>query len=147
MGVNLPGRLWGDPRPGGCMYANIHVGVQRRAEVVDMFPGDAGEAVWDFPVDLSTKDGDVDFRGPFVHGRSGDRFVYLGWGTLGESGAFDMFRRAKLMLGAIEGAVIEAALQPGHRLLGTLGLTGGDGGPRCAAVRPPAVSWTGVAVG
>jgi hypothetical protein len=77
-----------------------------------------------------------------VQGPKGERFVYLSWGTVDESGAFEMFRRAKLMLGAIEGDLISAADRPGHRLVGTLGLTGGDGGPRCAAVRPPMIDWT-----
>ncbi|MGI8808905.1 MAG: DUF5990 family protein [Acidimicrobiales bacterium] len=134
VGVNLPGRQCG-------AYENIHVGVQRRAEVVDVIPGDVDQAVWDFPVDLAT---DGDLRGPFVQGRRGDRFVYLSWGTVGPSGTFEMFRRAKLMLGAVDADVIQAASQPRHRLHGTLGLTGGDGGPRCAAVRPPAISWTAV---
>jgi hypothetical protein len=53
-----------------------------------------------------------------------------------------MFRRAKLMLGAVDAGVLADAAAPGHRLVATLALTGGDGGPLCAAVRPPRVSWT-----
>lgn len=136
MGVNLPGRNW-------CTYANIHVGVQRRADVVDIFPGDADEAVWEFPIEPT---GD-DFRGPHVQGRRGDRFLYLSWGTVDEKGTFSMFRRAKLMLGAIDRKVLDAAARPGHRLEATITLTGGDGGPRCAALRPPAISWTAAPAG
>lgn len=131
VGVNLPGRNW-------CTYANIHVGVQRRAEVVDLVPGDAAEAVWELPVEPV----DGDFRGRHVQGRRGERFLYLSWGTVDDDGTFAMFRRAKLMLAAVDPDVLDAAGRPGHRLRATLGLTGGDGGPRCAAVRPPAVSWT-----
>ncbi len=53
-----------------------------------------------------------------------------------------MFRRAKLMLTAVDPAVVLAADADGRRLVGALRLTGGDGGPRCAAVRPPAIEWT-----
>ena len=138
LGVALPGRTW-------CGYANIHVGVQRRAEVVDLVPGDAAEASWNFSIELAPIDGA--FRGPFVQGRRGDRFFYLSWGTVDAQGTFVMFRRAKLMLDAIDAAVASAAAEPGHLLLATLALTGGDGGPRCAALRPPAISWTAVPVG
>jgi len=135
VGVNLPGRDW-------CGYDNIHVGVQCRADVVDIVPGDADEAVWEFPIDPAGGD----FRGPHVHGRRGDRFLYLSWGTVDEDATFAMFRRAKLMLGAIEQDVLVAAAQPGYRLVATLGLTAGDGGPRCAALRPPAISWTATTI-
>ena len=50
-------------------------------------------------------------------------------------------------LRAIDADVLDAAARPGHRLEATLSLTGGDGGPRCAAVRPPAISWTAAAAG
>ena len=96
VGVNLPGRAWAG-------YGNIHVGVQRGAEVVDLVPGDAGEAVWELPVDVMPGG---DFRGPFVQGKKGDRFLYLSWGTVGAAGGFTMFRRAKLMLAAVDAGVV-----------------------------------------
>ncbi len=133
VGFNLPGRAW-------CEYDNVHVGVQRRADVVDLVPGDAAEAIWSFSVDVVPADGS--FRGPYVQGRRGDRFFYLSWGTVGDDRSFTMFRRAKLMLDAVDPAVATAAAEPGHLLLATLALTGGDGSPRCAALRPPAISWT-----
>ena len=130
VGVDLPGRSW-------CDRDNIHVGIQRRAEVVEVVPGDAPEAVWDFTVDVR----DTDFRGPHVQGRKGERFVYLSWGVVDEGGRFEMFRRAKLILGAIDPDVIAASDRPGHRLVGTLVLTGGDGSPLCAAILPPTIAW------
>ena len=106
----------------------------------ELHRADAPEVSWDLDVDVVTKDGELDFRGPCVQGKRGDRFVYLTWGTVADDG-FTMFRRAKLMLGAVAPATLRAADTAGHRLVGTLGLTGGDGGPRCAAVRPPAIEW------
>jgi Family of unknown function (DUF5990) len=142
IGVDLPGRTCADPRPGGLVYENVHVGLQRRQEVVDMIPGDAPVAKWNIPVDPVTRDGVLDFRGPFVQGRRGDRFLYLSWGSVDETGRFEMFRRAKLMLDALSPDLVRAADEPGRRLVGTLGLTDGDGMPRCAAVRPPDIAWT-----
>lgn len=57
------------------------------------------------------------------------------------SGAFTMFRRAKLLLGAVPPEVLAAAVRSG-RLTGRLGLTDAKGHPLCARVVPPTVRWT-----
>ena len=142
VGVELPGLTCSDPRPGGLVYENVHVGVQRRRDVVDTIPGDAPTAVWNLTIEPVTRDGDLDFRGPFVQGRRGDRFLYLSWGSVDAKGHFEMFRRAKLMLDAVGAEMVRAAQRPDTRLVGTLGLTHDDGMPRCAAVRPPVIAWT-----
>lgn len=142
VGIELPGRTCADPRPDGLVYENVHVGLQRGGDVVETIPGDASTAVWDFAVDRVTRGGTFDFRGPFVQGRRGDRFLYLSWGTVDAGGNFEMFRRAKLMLDAVSDELMQSADRPGRRLVGTLGLTHGDGMPRCAAVRPPTITWT-----
>jgi hypothetical protein len=142
VGVELPGRTCADPRPGGLEYANVHVGVQRRKDVVDLVPGDAPDAEWNLTVDAVTKDGALDQRGPFVHGKRGDRFLYLSWGTVDDADHFEMFRRAKLMFGAVPDELLRTAQVPGRRLVGTVRMQHDDGMPRCAAVRPPVIEWT-----
>jgi hypothetical protein len=142
VGVELPGRTCADPRPGGLAYENVHVGVQRRKDVVDLVPGDAPDAEWNFTVDTVTKDGALDQRGPFVHGKRGDRFLYLSWGTVDDADHLEMFRRAKLMFDAVPDELLHSAQAPGHRLVGTVNMTHDDGMPRCAAVRPPVIEWT-----
>ena len=134
-GTNLPGRRFDG-------YENVHVGVQWKSDVVDLVAGDAEAATWTFEV--AVRDGEpVDFGGPYVHGKKGDRFLYLSWGTVAAGGGgFTMFRRAKLMLAAVDPGLVEEADQPGARLVCRLGLTGGDGGPVCAARRPPHVAWS-----
>lgn len=131
LGTRLPGRRCGPaPTPAGA-YENIHVGVQRGAEVVDLVPGDAPMAHFEFEV--SVRDGR--FTGPYVHGR-GERFVYLSWGEV-SSGSFRMFRRAKLQLDAIDPGAVD-----GRTVQAMLGLSDERGHPLCASVRPPRVVWT-----
>lgn len=137
-GCELPGRTW--CRPEGGDYENVHVGRQHRADPVDLVPGDASEAVWMFPIVLKSSGLDVDFGGPNVHGRTGERFIYLTWGAVA-GGHFEMFRRAKLRLDALPAAVV-AALPGAATLRGELSLTGGDDGPLCASIRPPLITWT-----
>jgi hypothetical protein len=142
VGVELPGRTCADPRRGGLEYENVHVGVQRRKDVVDLVPGDAPDAEWNLTIDTVTKDGLLDLRGPFVQGKRGDRFLYLSWGTVDDANHFEMFRRAKLMFDAVPAELLRSAQAPGHRLVGTVNMTHDDGMPRCAAVRPPLIEWT-----
>ncbi len=82
-----------------------------------------------------------DFRGPAVHGRRGERFVYLTWGDLSD-GRFAMFRRAKLMLSRVDPALVDEATRDGRCLVADVVLTDDRGGPRCARVDPPAVRWS-----
>jgi len=138
VGRRLPGLRFCEREP-------VYVGVQRqrRAEVVDLVPGDVDEACFSLAVKVVTDgaDGGMDFRGPFVHGRRGERFLYLSWGYVGPGGAFEMFRRAKLHLSTIDEGDIARALASGAAITGALDLTGKRGAPLCAAVRPPSIAW------
>jgi hypothetical protein len=135
-GTNLPGRTF-------CEHQNVHVAVQSRQDPVDITPGDAPGVTFEFDVDiLPADDGAWDFRGPYVHGKRGERFLYLTWGDLLPAGGFTMFRRAKLHLSCLDPALIRAAAEPDQHLVGRLGLTDAKGGPRCASLRPPAIAWS-----
>jgi hypothetical protein len=118
-------------------HERIGVALQVRAEPVGIVPGDAAGARWETEV---TVVGD-DVRGPAVHGRRGERFVYLTWGDLSDGG-FAMFRRAKLMLSRVDPELVARASVDGARLVAEVVLTDEDGGPRCARVDPPAVLWS-----
>lgn len=131
-GHDLPGRHWhldGEP------CDNVHVGVQVRRESHDLVRGDAASATWAVPIDVVEREGKHDFRGPAVQGRRDARFVYLTWGDVAEDGAFTMFRRAKLMLADL---VPELAGEP--HVIADVHLTDECGGPRCARLRPPALT-------
>ncbi|MDI3424309.1 DUF5990 family protein [Streptomyces luteolus] len=141
----LPGRscaVAGTDVPG---YDNIHVGVQRKdkpGELLDLHPGDAPSALWTLDCTaVSNAGGGVEVKGPYIQNRLGGRFIYLSWGNVDESGAFTMFRRAKLMLGDVDPGVLEAAARTGH-LTARLSLTDAKGQPLCARVRPPHLQWT-----
>lgn len=118
-GHRLPGLTCGS-------YTNVHVAVQVGREPVGLVPGDAPAAEW--VVDVATDAGD--FRGPGVHGKKGERFVYLTWGTV-EEGRFTMFRRAKLMLSDLPPLAEKVDVD--------VDLTDEHGMPRCARLRPPAI--------
>jgi hypothetical protein len=139
VGTDLPGRRWHE---GAEVRENVHVGVQVRAEPVDLVPGDAPSARWTVEVRVhDDDDGCLDFGGPAVHGRRGERFLYLTWGDVGEDGSFEMFRRAKLMLDEVDAGLVRAAQRGGTALTARVHLTDDCGGPRCARLRSPVITW------
>jgi hypothetical protein len=119
---------------------NVHVGVQVRRDPAHLVRADESETLWEIDVEVVQKDGLADFRGPAVQGKRGDRFIYLTWGNVSLDDEFEMFRRAKLMLDRVEPGLIEAAVKTGC-LAVRVGLTGSDGGPRCARVDPLTAEW------
>ncbi len=138
-GVEMPG-LSCAPHDADERYGNVHVGLQRGREVVDLYPGDASKAEWSFEVAVKPLDGGLDFGGSFVHGRRGDRFIYLSWGVV-EGDQFRMFRRAKLHFADADPEVLASAAETGS-VLCRVRMTDGHGNPRCARVRPPDAVWT-----
>lgn len=135
VGTDPPGRSCGD-------HANVHVGIQHGRDPDQVVPADTGPMCFTAEVTVVDRNGVPDFRGPVVQGRPGARFVYLTWGDVDDAASFTMFRRAKLMLDAIDPEVIRAANETGAVLEARLGLTDGCGMPACAAVRPPRITWT-----
>jgi hypothetical protein len=125
----------------GELLRNVHVAVQIGREPVGLVRGDAQEARWELEVRAVIDGGEVDLRGPAVHGKRGDRFLYLTWGDVGGNGSFAMFRRAKLMVADIDGALLGTAARADGTLVGSLGLTDEHGCPRCARVKPPTIRW------
>ena len=140
-GSELPGRRCG-PAPDGGTYENIHVGLARRTDTVDLVPGDAASARWEFEVTVRDLEDGLDVGGPFVHGKRGERHLGLRWGVLGSDGSFTVFRAAKLRLSDVDPSTLRRAATTDGRLIASLGLTDEHGWPRCASVRPPNVTWS-----
>lgn len=125
----------------GALLSNVHVGVQIGNEPVDLVRGDAARACWTFDTRIAVDDNDVDLRGPAVHGKKGERFFYLTWGNVDAEGSFAMFRRAKLMIADVPPEVLAHAVGTDGVLVASMSLTDERGSPRCARVRPPAITW------
>lgn len=134
-GTHLPGRRCGEDA------TNVHVGIQIGREPEQVVAADAETVTFTAEIEITIHEGASDFRGRAVQGRPGGRFVYLSWGDVGADGRFEMFRRAKLMLDAVDDETLTAARTSGV-LHGRLGLTDNDAMPRCAAVRPPDITWS-----
>ena len=131
IGERLPGRVCGE-------HGNVHLGVQKGKEIVDLVAADAPVAR--FEINLVRRDDDGDFRGPWVHGKPGDRFLYLVWADVDPAtGEPTMFSRIKIMLAAIPGGLLRSSTTS---LDAYLSLTDAKGRPVAAAVRPPQVTWS-----
>ena len=129
-GTDPPGRTFAS-------YGDVHVGVQVGRDPAGLVPADTPSPEW--PLTVRVVDGD--FRGPAVHGKKGDRFLYVTWvDKVGEH--FHGFRRGKLMLDRIDPKVVATAVERGLTLVATVSLTDEKGGPRCARYDPPAIAWT-----
>ncbi len=136
VGRRLPGSSWSGRH-------GIHVGVQRgNDDVLGLVFGDAADAVFDIEIDsVEGSDGQAGFRGPYVHGRRGERFVYLTWGEVHEQGIFTMFRRLKLHLAPLAEQASVETLLAAKKIQAVLELTDTRGRPLAASVRPPWVTW------
>ena len=134
VGRRLPGSSWSGRH-------GIHVGVQKGGEVVGLVTGDAADAVFDIDLEVVEADGVPDFRGPYVQGRRGERFVYLSWGEVDDEGTFAMFRRLKLHLAPLVEQSTPERVLTAKRFQAVLELTDTRGRPLAASVRPPWVTW------
>jgi hypothetical protein len=91
-------------------------------------------------------EGDVlDFRGPFVQGPRGGRFVYICCGEVAGQPGSPWRRRIKIQLGSIDAELVKACqAETGQSLRAVIAGTAKDGGPPAATV-PLIESWTVVA--
>lgn len=134
-------RIIGEPLPAPEFVGRaVLVGMQRGRDVVSPRPVAGSSMTFEAALEVAVTPAGVDFRGPWVQGKRGDRFLYLCWGH-DKGDGFEMVRRAKLMLGVLDPAEMAGAPE-GAVLVARLSLVDARGGPVCAAVRPPAIRWT-----
>ena len=121
-----------DP-PKGVAFA-----VQRgRVEIVPPAHRTADALTFDFTVRATLTAGRQPPRllGPFVQGPPAGRFVYITSGVRAGQTDSCWDRRAKVPLGGITSALIEAArAKPGATIEGRIAGRGRDGSPACASV-------------
>ena len=137
----LPLRIVMEHPPAGAVVA-LQRGASGKAELVAPISVSPEALVFDFAVTVrgAGPDGGPRFLGACVQGPPGGRFVYLNSGMYsGVSGA-TAGRRAKVPLGGLGWALIEAALA-GGRLEAHIAGTARDGGVACASVPLLSPGW------
>lgn len=131
----------------GGSRGNLSLGMQRGSEVISPVAATAGTVRFAVSVEVTAvgESGEFDARGPYVHGRRGDRFLYLSWGEVDRDGAFGMLMRTKIKLNPIDADLVARATESGSTLRGTLSLVDAAGKPRSGTIRPDLIAWTVVA--
>lgn len=129
-GTDLPGRTF---RNAAVPVYDVHVGVQLGKEPTQLVPADAARAEWVIEVRVKQTAAGWDFAGPAVHGRRGERFVYLTWGNVGPGG-FELIRRLKIRLGSLDPEMVAAAELGGSPIRLRIALTDRHGGPLCGSL-------------
>ncbi|MEO8261728.1 MAG: DUF5990 family protein [Pseudolysinimonas sp.] len=118
-----------------------HLGISSRTDVVDLVSTERATAEFSATVEVVEKATGRDFRGPYVFGRVGERFLYLNWGSRSAHGwATGKGGRVKLQLGFVGPIDLEAALS-GSTLIADLVLGTPKGTPVFATVRAPVLTW------
>ena len=130
----LPLRIVMERPPVGAMVA-LQRGATAKAVLVAPVSVSQDTLVFDFSVTVSGAgaDGGPRLLGPCVQGPPGGRFVYLNSGTYAGAPGRSGGRRAKVPLGGISWALIEALPVDG-RLEAHIAGTARDGGVACASV-------------
>jgi hypothetical protein len=87
---------------------------------------------------VTDPDGHLDFKGNFVQGKKGGRFIYIDIGTYAGQHDSAWSRRLKVPLAGIHGEMIKAIFSgpSGLYLTTNVAGVGKDGGPNCGTVKP-----------
>ncbi len=117
-------------------------GMQTNLDIHDPLPASA-TTTFDLEISVATAEPEgYDFKGRFVHGRKGDRFLYLSWGRARNGEPFEMFARSKLKLSDIPIDLVGSAIANGSRLVCEVQATNHKGQPATGSIRPPAIAWS-----
>ena len=128
---DLPGTTFGE-------HTAVRLGTQRGQVVVDDVPANtAGEVTFTLPLSVRPRPAteELDFGGPFVHGKPGERFLYLCWGQRGADGTWYGFRRAKIPLALLDRGRLLNALHTTRPLSLAIRMTDAKGGPICGSLK------------
>ncbi|HMN27445.1 MAG TPA: DUF5990 family protein [Caldilineaceae bacterium] len=123
-----------NPPPAEHAGEAAHFGLQDKKQQIHEGSRQAdGSLLFSFAISLHLPTADsLDFGGPFVHGKAGDRFLYLSWQR--PSGTF--IKRIKIPLTLITTAQIDAISTQGG------GLTATVDGRGAARTKPLGDGWT-----
>jgi hypothetical protein len=107
-------------------------------ETVQIQQSSGSDLAFEFSVELTGEnvDGAADFRGPYVQGPRGGRFVYVDIGTLAGQHDSPWSRRLKIPLTGIHSTLLRRASSGTSQALeARVPGTGRDGTPSCASVK------------
>ncbi|HKF16930.1 MAG TPA: DUF5990 family protein [Candidatus Dormibacteraeota bacterium] len=138
--VNGPGRRC-NPAPEHGPYEDVQVGVGRFSDPIGVVPGDTQGVEWRVPVRVVWRDGELDFRGPQVDGKRGDRHIYLNWFNREPDGQLRLFRRGKVMLEGLDPRLVKQAEGTGSAVTCTVNLTNEKGLPSTARFWAADLDW------
>jgi hypothetical protein len=114
---------------------DLEVGWGQGKTVMDAVPGDSVEARFTAHLHARQRaDGTVDFAGPLVQGKSGERFLYLVWTCAADRKT--PLRRIKVPLHQLTWEDLQNGQIVAH-----LQMTGPDGGPLAATPKAPYLRW------
>ena len=122
--------------------AAVYLGIQYKQEIQEEPPATVPEKVFECRVKVTEgKDGLPNFTGPYVFGKTGDKFLYLVWFIKTDIGN-EGFRRAKIKLKDLAWEQIRQAIIEQQPIQAKINLTDAKGGPICASLKPPYIQWT-----
>ena len=116
-------------------------GLQSRHVVDDPLPASTTTEFHTTIDVVRTANSGVDFVGEHVHGRRGDRFIYLAWGIPDPTEPFVMFARAKIKLGHIPADLLSVSVNSGQPLIAELQATNPKGQPASGTIKPSSIDW------
>jgi hypothetical protein len=121
--------------------AGVDFGVQKGKgnsyETIQKQRSKGKDLTFEFTVRVRTASEAPNFLGHFVHGPTGERFIYIDIGTCAGQTETAWSRRLKIPLRGITSDMIERALADPDSLLETrVAGTGKDGGPTCGTIKP-----------
>ena len=118
--------------PAGVDYA-LQKGHGSASETVQSQRSTGADLRFEFTVQMRPSGAAADFRGPFVQGPAGGRFVYIGIGQYAGQPDTPWSRRLKVPLTGMTADTIRRA--SGALLEARVPGTGRDGTPACASVK------------
>ena len=119
----------------------ILFGLQSRQVVDDPRPASVTTEFYTAIDIIRTADSGFDFAGEHVHGRRGDRFIYLTWGLPDSTEPFVMFARAKIKLDSIPADLLDVSIESGQPLIAELQATNTQGQPASGTIKPRSIDW------
>lgn len=120
---------------------DIQVELPTRDGPVPGTPRESSTLAWTTEILLKPlPDGSVDFAGPAVEGKRGERFFYLNWSSRTIHGR-ERFRRTKIQLRELTAEQLKRLQTKGGTITARISALARDGGPACATVPLLGGSW------